>query len=107
MTNLASRFSRASSAEESAPPSRLGATAPSRSATAQMIIDADRLRRGLVAAADVPLPRDPTARMITQFAIAIGQAPKARTDVSGLSDAARMIVNADKMRNGADFDEAV
>jgi hypothetical protein len=71
---------------------------------AEFILRADAMRRG--AADDVPLPRDPTARMIAQFAQEIGQAPKART-TSGLSEAAKLILNADRVRRGADIDEAI
>jgi hypothetical protein len=81
-----------------------GASAPRfLSPEARMIIAADRQRRAVVD--DIPLPRDPTAKMIAQFAREIGQAPQARTD--GLSPAARLILNASKAARGENIDEAV
>jgi hypothetical protein len=68
-----------------------------------MIIAADEQRRGAVAADDVPLPRDPTARMIAEFARGmVSTQPQQQTNTT-----ARTIINADKMRRGADIDEAI
>jgi hypothetical protein len=72
-----------------------------------MILRADRMRRGAVTADDIPLPTDKTARMIAQFAQEIGRAPKARTDASGLSPAAKMILNAHRIALGGDVDELI
>lgn len=82
--------------------------APGRmSREAALIVRADALRRGAVTADDVPLPTDPAARMIAQAARELGQAPKARSDASGLSPAAKLILNADARRRGAEIDEAI
>ena len=85
-----------------------GATAPGelsdrqRSEVAALILQGDAVRRGAVATDDVPLPTDSTARMIASFARGT-----ARTQEPQLSEAAKMILNADKMRNGGDIDEAI
>jgi hypothetical protein len=79
--------------------------ADDRTATSKFIIAANEQRRGF---ADPPLPTDPVARMIATFAREFGQAPKARSDASSLSPAAKMIINANNLiRNGKDIDEAV
>ena len=53
-----------------------------------------------------PCPTDKTARMIAEFARDLGKAQNARTIASGLSPAAKLILDADLARRGHDIDEA-
>jgi hypothetical protein len=77
-----------------------GATAPGGEGdVAAFIIRAAAIANGTVD--DTPLPTDKTARLIAQFAR--GELPE--SDAHQPNATARMILNADKVRRGADIDE--